>query len=495
MASVIKTKRSASTGAPTALAQGEMAYSFLGGTQSNGGDRLYVGTGTETAGEAANIDVIGGKYFTTMLDHVAGTLTASSAILVDANSKIDNFNVDNLNFNGNSIISTDTNGDIIISPNGSGDVDVATSKIIGLSAPTSNTDAANKLYVDSSTVSITGDTMTGALNMGANNITTTGKIYFANVFTNEGDLPSASTYHGMFAHVHSTGKAYFAHAAAWHKLINETNGVLADLSNVSDSAPSNNSALLYDAGNNRWAPGSLFTVVAADAGTADSVVGTLTFTGGTNINTRVTDNRITIHMDSAVTNLQSLTVDNLKLDGNTLSSTDNSNQLFINPAPVGDSGDLIIQGNLTVRGTTTTINSSTVSVNDLNLVLADSAGNAAAADGAGITINGASATLTYGASNDRWAFNKGLNLPDSATGTNGLFLNGVSIGETIEDKVGSLATAGEGIDITYNDGAGTLTFAGEQSTKNNLGIASFDSAHFGISSGHISLPTVDGGTY
>ena len=428
MASVIKTKRSASTGAPTALAQGEMAYSFLGGTQSNGGDRLYVGTGTETAGEAANIDVIGGKYFTTMLDHVAGTLTASSAILVDANSKIDNFNVDNLNFNGNSIISTDTNGDIIISPNGSGDVDVATSKIIGLSAPTSNTDAANKLYVDSSTVSITGDTMTGALNMGANNITTTGKIYFANVFTNEGDLPSASTYHGMFAHVHSAGKAYFAHAAAWHKLINETNGVLADLSNVSDSAPSNNSALLYDAGNNRWAPGSLFTVVAADAGTADSVVGTLTFTGGTNINTRVTDNRITIHMDSAVTNLQSLTVDNLKLDGNTLSSTDNSNQLFINPAPVGDSGDLIIQGNLTVRGTTTTINSSTVSVNDLNLVLADSAGNAAAADGAGITVNGASATLTYGASNDRWAFNKGLNLPDSATGTNGLFLNGVSIG-------------------------------------------------------------------
>ena len=126
----------------------------------------------------------------------------------------------------------------------------------------------------------------------------------------------------------------------------------------------------------------------------------------------------------------------------------------------------------------------------LNLVLADSAANAAAADGAGITINGAAATLTYGASADRWAFNKALNVPAA-----GLFINGVSIAETIEDQVGSLATAGEGIDITYNDGAGTLTFAGEQSTKNNLGIASFDSAHFGITSGHISLPTVDGGTY
>ena len=484
MASVIKTKRSASTGAPTALAQGEMAYSFLGGTQSNGGDRLYVGTGTETAGEAANIDVIGGKYFADMLDHVTGTLTASSAILVDASSKIDVLNVDNITLNGNTISTTNTNGDLTLSPNGTGDVIIDTGKSLRLSTHTDN--GVLKFDADGNIVT-SGITYDGSnLNLGSGNIQTTGKILFANVYSNEGDLPSASTYHGMFAHVHSTGKAYFAHAAAWHKLINETNGVLADLSNVSDSAPSNNSALLYDAGNSRWHPGSLFQVIAADAGTADSVVGTLTFTGGTNINTRVSDNRITIHMDSAVTNLQSLTVDNLKLDGNTLSSTDNTNQLFINPAPVGDSGDLIIQGNLTVRGTTTTINSSTVSVNDLNLVLADSAANAAAADGAGITINGAAATLTYGASNDRWAFNKALNVPAS-----GLFINGVSIAETIEDQVGSLATAGEGIDITYNDGAGTLTFAGEQSTKNNLGIASFDSAHFGITSGHISLPTVD----
>ena len=488
MASVIKTKRSASTGAPTALAQGEMAYSFLGGTQSNGGDRLYVGTGTETAGEAANIDVIGGKYFTNMLDHVTGTLTASSALLVDANSKVDVLNVDNITLNGNTISTTNTNGDLVLSPNGTGDVSIDTNKSLRLE---SHVDAAILRFDSSGNIGSSGITLHGGhLDAGALDITTTGKIRFANVYQNEGDLPSASTYHGMFAHVHATGKAYFAHGGAWHKLINETNGVLSDLSNVHTATPANQQALLYDAGNSRWAPGNLFQVVTADAGTADSVVGTLTFTGGTNINTLVSDNRITIHMDSAVTNLQSLTVDNLKLDGNTLSSTDNSNQLFINPAPVGDSGDLIIQGNLTVRGTTTTINSSTVSVNDLNLVLADSAANAAAADGAGITINGAAATLTYGASNDRWAFNKALNVPAA-----GLFINGVSIAETIEDQVGSLATAGEGIDITYNDGAGTLTFAGEQSTKNNLGIASFDSAHFGITSGHISLPTVDGGTY
>lgn len=44
------------------------------------------------------------------------------------------------------------------------------------------------------------------------------KILFANVYSTEGDLPSASTYHGMFAHVHGTGAAYYAHAGVWVKL-------------------------------------------------------------------------------------------------------------------------------------------------------------------------------------------------------------------------------------------------------------------------------------
>ena len=59
------------------------------------------------------------------------------------------------------------------------------------------------------------------------NIVTTGKILYSNLYSAEGDLPSASTYHGMFAHVHSEGKGYFSHAGAWLELINkDTNGVL-----------------------------------------------------------------------------------------------------------------------------------------------------------------------------------------------------------------------------------------------------------------------------
>ena len=48
------------------------------------------------------------------------------------------------------------------------------------------------------------------------------KVLFANVYSAEGDLPSASTYHGMFAHVHATGAGYFAHAGNWIQLANQS---------------------------------------------------------------------------------------------------------------------------------------------------------------------------------------------------------------------------------------------------------------------------------
>ena len=47
------------------------------------------------------------------------------------------------------------------------------------------------------------------------------------LYANLSDLPSATTYHGAFAHVHATGKAYYAHAGAWVELVSnnvETSG-------------------------------------------------------------------------------------------------------------------------------------------------------------------------------------------------------------------------------------------------------------------------------
>ena len=90
----------------------------------------------------------------------------------------------------------------------------------------------------------------------------------------------------------------------------------------------------------------------------------------------------------------------------------------IDPAAVGDNtGTVIIKGNLQVDGATTTINSTTLTVDDLNLTLASGAANGTAANGAGITIDGASATLTYQSTGDNWAFNKNLDVTGTVQAT------------------------------------------------------------------------------
>ena len=114
MAQVIKIKRSTTTATPadSSLGAGELAY-------SSSSNKLFIG---HPDGSTAAPQIIGGKLYTDMLDHTAGTLTASSAIVVDSSSKIDRINVDNLRLDGNAITSTDTNGDITITPNGTGDI-------------------------------------------------------------------------------------------------------------------------------------------------------------------------------------------------------------------------------------------------------------------------------------------------------------------------------------------------------------------------------------
>lgn len=136
MASIIRIKRSSTAGDPSVLGTGELAYSALAGTQSNGGDRLYVGFGSETSGNAANHFVIGGKYFTDMMDHAHGVVTADSVLIVDADKKINELNVDNITINGNTISSTNTDGNIIIDPAGTGYVQIVGAN--GLVIPSGN---------------------------------------------------------------------------------------------------------------------------------------------------------------------------------------------------------------------------------------------------------------------------------------------------------------------------------------------------------------------
>jgi hypothetical protein len=86
----------------------------------------------------------------------------------------------------------------------------------------------------------------------------------------------------------------------------------------------------------------------------------------------------------------------------------------IDPSTHGNAtGKVIILGDLQVDGTTTTINSTTLEVDDKNIELSKGAANKAASDGAGISIDlgtDGEANLTYGATDDIFNLNKGLNI-------------------------------------------------------------------------------------
>jgi len=59
--------------------------------------------------------------------------------------------------------------------------------------------------------------------------------------------------------------------------------------------------------------------------------------------------------------------------------------------------------------------------------------------------------------------------------------------EFIEDKVGNLVVAGEGIDVTYDDTLGSFTVDAEIASDVNRGVASFDSTDFTVTSGNVVL--------
>ena len=96
MSTILRIKRTSTVNKPATAKLGELAYSYGTGVYNNNGDRLFIGTGgVDGNGDANIIDVIGGKYFTDLLDHAPGTLTENSSIVVDANKATDRLIVGN----------------------------------------------------------------------------------------------------------------------------------------------------------------------------------------------------------------------------------------------------------------------------------------------------------------------------------------------------------------------------------------------------------------
>ena len=173
MATIIKIKTSSGLGTPATAKIGELSYSYAVGAYNTLGDKLFIGVGpVDGNGDASSQVVIGGKYFTAALDHAPGTLTASSAIIVDANKAVDEIIIGNSTTVGGGIklnegTNNGTDNIIIKAPN-----TLAASYTLTLPADDGTpgqflkTDGSGVLSFDTiySSFTITGDTGTDTFN-------------------------------------------------------------------------------------------------------------------------------------------------------------------------------------------------------------------------------------------------------------------------------------------------------------------------------------------
>ena len=419
MATIIQVKRTTTANLPSTLEQGELAYIYdtsATDTDAGGnGGRLYIGDPTSNTNTPLKV---GGKYYTDMMDHTQGTLTADAAVLVDSSSKIDVWNVDNLTLNGNTLSSTDTNGNINITPDGNGSV-----VIDGLSHPQSDGTAGQFLKTDGS-----------------------GNLSFSAV-------PSGS-----------------------------------------------------------------FTL-AADSGSNDTfnTSETLTFAGGTGVDTTVSDNQISIAIDSTVATLTgSQTLTNKTLTSPT-----------INTATIDLGADLTMgDNNIVFEGATADDFETTVTVADptadRTITLPDATGTVSLVAGTETltnkTIDSASNTLTLDLSEGTLTgttaeFNTALSDGSFATlaGTETLTNKTISGSSNTLSNIGNSSLTNSTITITGSDASSdsialgetltiangegivtdiatnTLTITAEDATTSNKGVASFDTNHFTVTSGAVTI--------
>ena len=186
-------------------------------------------------------------------------------------------------------------------------------------------------------------------------------------------------------------------------------------------------------------------------------------------------------------------------------TSDSGANLVLDPG--GDNaitGKVVIRGDLQVDGTETIVNSTTLSINDKNIILADSAADSAAADGAGFTIEGANATFTYDATKNQFFSNKGIQAHDSSQfnkiRSNNIInkekitsdnLTAVSLAVTDSATIGKTSLGRTNISST----GGMSTFSNNVTNKAYLRIVdSGDGDQLGLAPNEIIAATSGGGT-
>ena len=305
------------TTAPANIKTGELAYSYVTGTQANNGDRLYVGTGAESGGVASSVDLIGGKYFTQLLDHVHGTTTASSALIVDSNKHVSDLNI----------------GSLALEASG-GSGQVVTS--IVTSMPGSPTDAqlitaqGVKEFVDTLDLSVSGDSGSIAIDIftGASSAEETlGIIGTAN------EIETAAS--GNNVQIGLPNNVTIAGELDVATLDVATSAAIA-------------SATIEDLTNNR-------VVIAGTGGELEDDAN-FTFDGTT--------------LNVGGTNFSVVQASGNTVVGGTLQVNGNVTLGNASSDTVQTQGNLTVGGNLTVSGTTTSVNSTTTTLTDPVIELA-----------------------------------------------------------------------------------------------------------------------------
>ena len=369
MAQTILIKRSTSTAAPTALSNGELAYSHVSGT-----GKLYIG---RPGGGSGDIDAIGGKHYTDIITAATAANTAGKLVLRDGSG----------NFASNVITANSFVGPLTGAVTGdvTGNADTATawetarnlsltgdatatlSNVNGTAAVSA---ALTLATVNSNVGSFGGTTAIPVLTVNAKGLVTAASTVNVATVLNIADAESTP---GTDAINLLSDTLVFTGASGITTTVTD-NDVDIDLDDTAVTPGSYGSGTaipnftvdqqgrLTNAGST-----SVATVLNIIGDSGSDAVALLTETldieGGTGVTTTVSNNKASIAIGQPVATTDNVTFNNVSVDG-TLSSDD------ITASTLTASGHVVISGNLTVNGTTTTVNSTTVTIDDPLFTLA-----------------------------------------------------------------------------------------------------------------------------
>ena len=483
MAQTILIKRSTSTATPTALSNGELAYS----ASSN---KLFVG---RPGGASGDIDAIGGKYYTDIIDTAASANTASKLVLRDGSGNfsagtitatlignvtgnvtgnasgsaltvtqaaqtaitslgtLTALQVDNLNVNGNTILAS--SGALNLTPaTGSaivldGTINVDAGVVTGATSITStnfvgaltgNAATATK-WATARNLSLTGDA-TATLSAVDGTAAVSAALTLATVNSNVGSfgsttaipvltvnakgLVTAASTVALATTLNITGDSGSDGIALLSETLNFTgdtgitttvssNDVSIDLNDTAVTPASYGSAtaiptFTVDQQGRLTAAGSASVAttlnITGDSG-SDAVAllsETLDFEGSTGVTTTVSDDKVSIAIGQAVGTSDNVTFNNVTVNG-VLNSDD------VTAATMTASGNVVVQGNLTVNGTTTTVNSNTVAIGD-SIMLLNNDETGTPSENAGLEVERGTSTnvsILWNEGSDYWQINDG----------------------------------------------------------------------------------------